>query len=81
MADTYTFIGYDGVQQTFEAKAEMTKGRAQETVRTLAARHLTDQEIVDAMAGKNNLLEVRHDGPIGSYSCGENPWYTARSDL
>ena len=58
--------------------------RIQELLMALAARAgLNYDEIVGAYAAKNAkianlLLEVRKDGPHPVYTCGDNPWFTAR---
>ena len=55
-----------------------------ELMRCLAAKAgLTFDEIVGAHGKRrthihNSLLEVTRDGPLLRYSCGENPYFTAR---
>jgi hypothetical protein len=77
----WKFTTYDSHEKIAEDEATMSEEQARETVRLLAARHLTEREIVEEMArGGRNLLDVRRDEGAKSYSltCGNNPHCTAR---
>jgi len=82
MATMWTVVGFNSTDEFFRTKVSILPGEAQQLVRTLAARHLSDQEIADAFAGRNSLLEVRSDGgaKTPTVTCGENPHYVASED-
>jgi|GEM_PF-3633667 len=80
MFSKWTITGYDGVEPFYEVEVTISEARAREVIRLLAARHLTDDKIVQALTSKGNvLLEItRNEGGAYALSCGENPYYTAR---
>jgi hypothetical protein len=45
--------------------------------RLLVARHLTQQEVIDAALGRNSLLDVRAAEPGRTLTAGQNPLYVA----
>jgi len=80
-------LGYDSLERIYDRKVKVgyfSEARIQELLMALAARAgLNYDEIVGAYATKNVkisnvLLEVRKNGPHPDYTCGDNPWFTAR---
>lgn len=79
--------GFDGLTRIYEKHVKAgcyNEDSIKQLLRTLAATSgLTFDEIVGAYASKsckskNALLEVRKDGLHPIFSCGENPFFTAR---
>jgi len=83
---TWVIEGYDSTRRIlFEEVAEwhLSEGRIKLLLQMLAARHLSEKELVGALSRRgtrsaNNFLEVQRNHPHPVFSCGENPFYTAR---
>jgi len=78
----WRIIGLDGLTKTFECKIpgpDLTVAAVCRLLELLAARHLTDEEIVTAVRGRSSLLEAREN--LGSnrvsLMAGANPHYVA----
>ncbi len=88
MSKSYWHIqGYDGLNKIYGAKIKtsyFSERQIQQLLKVLVARAgLSFEEIVGACAKggtkiKNDLLAIRKDGPQAKYSCGDNPYFTAR---
>lgn len=75
--------GYDGIKVIFSLDVPedtLSRERVVELLRLLAARHLTDREIVSAVLEANGLLELQADvAPSQRITmiAGDNPHYVA----
>jgi len=88
MSKAYWHIeGYDNLAKIYEKNVKagyFSDRQIQTLLMALAAKAGLDfDEIVGAHAKKgtkikNNLLSVQKDGPYPKYSCGDNPYFTAR---
>jgi hypothetical protein len=73
--------GYDGATEILSANIPfqlLSRDYAFELLRLLVARQLTEQEIIDAALGKDDLLEIRADESEGKpliLMAGRNPLY------
>ena len=86
-ARTWKITGYDGAREIYsgEVPGILTDEEVGRILQRLAARHLSDQEVVAASLRKNfvgyaPLLECTFDraGPKGNIvTCGSNPHYIA----
>lgn len=88
MSEIYWHIeGYDSTIKIYDRKVKVgyfSEKQIQALLMTLAAKTgLALDEIVGSYAKKgtrikNNLLAIQKDGPYPRYSCGDNPYFTAR---
>lgn len=73
--------GYEGLTMTFEIEAIMSETRVKDTLRLLAARYLTEREVIEARSNgtSDTRLDVRLDrgGNVPSLSIGDDFWFTA----
>lgn len=74
--------GYDGIEEFFsdEVPGNLSEDEMRMLLQRLAARHLSEREIVGASMRKNSprhnsLLEVKRDRSI--FTAGQNPHYIA----
>ena len=79
--------GFDGLNKFYEEDINLgilTEKRIQLLLQILTAKESLDHsEIVGALVRRkskqaNNLLDVTHHKPNPNYSCGLNPYFTAR---
>ena len=88
MSELYWHIeGYNSPNKTYDRKVKavyFSEKQIQVLRMALTAKAgLNFDEIVGAYAKKgtkiaNNLLSIQKDGPYPIYSCGDNPYFTAR---
>lgn len=88
MKQPYWLIeGYDSLTRIYKRKEKVgffSEKQIKALLMALTAREgLNRDEIVGAYAKRktriaNHLLSVQKDGPYRIYSCGENPFFTAR---
>jgi hypothetical protein len=85
MSKRYWLIeGYDSCTKLFEKKVgigQFTDGQLRQVLKALVAKRLDDCEIVGGYAKRGTkiattTLDVQHDRL--TYSCGCNPFFTAR---
>ena len=70
--------GHDSTDELFEPIAiTMERKEVRELLRLLTCKSLEYEEILDAITGKNGLLDVS-DYNDGSIACGENPHFLAK---
>lgn len=79
--------GYNGLSKFYEEDIPsglLTENQLQGLLQTLVAKASLDYyEIIGALVRRksnrsNELLKVTHYKPKPEYSCGENPYFTAR---
>ncbi len=79
--------GFNGLNKVYQEDINiglLTEKRIQLLLQTLTAKESLDHsEIVGALVRRkskqaNNLLDVVHHKPNPEYSCGQNPYFTAR---
>ena len=79
--------GFNGLNRIYKEDINiglLTEKRIQLLLQTLTAKASLDySEIVGALVRRrskraNSLLEVTHYKPKSEYSCGQNPYFTAR---
>jgi hypothetical protein len=76
----WRFRGYDGAKETLSVDIPyrvLRRDLAAKLPRLLVARHLTQQEVIDAALGRNSLLDVRAAEPGRTLTAGQNPLYVA----
>ena len=87
MMKVWRIEGFDGFNKIYEEDLKLgllTENKVQVLLQTLTAKaSLNYSEIVGATVRKNSkrsndLLRVTHQKPEPKYSCGENPYFTAR---
>jgi len=79
--------GFNGIEKIYEEDIKLgifTENMIQNLLQTLTAKASLDySEIIGALARRkskrsNELLKVARHGPKPQYSCGDNPYFTAR---
>lgn len=86
LAGTWRIEGFDSLDLIYQKDVPvgvLGEKQVQQLLKALVAKAGLDfNEIVGAYAKRgtklsNNLLSVRRDGPDPTFSCGENPYFTA----
>ena len=84
MTRRWVITGYDSQTETFSttiAGNAASDDLIKRMIQTLAARHLNDIEVIEALnpVTQSTLLEVRADqgATRPTFMCGENPYYVA----